>query len=79
MSQGTFQAQKLESGEVGFLNPQLNRNLAHELKTQPQSSRALSSQHLDLLSSEQPIPLRIMQEMVSELDELHEREGGVVK
>jgi len=79
MSQGTFKAQKLEGGEVGFVNPQRNRNLAYQMESQTQSARALSSEQLNLISSGQPIPLKMMQEMVNELDELHEREGGVVK
>ena len=79
MSQGTFMVRKLPSGEVGFVNPQKNRNLTHQIEPQALASQVLSAEQINLLDSGEPIPLNAMREMVRNLDELHEREGGVVK
>lgn len=79
MSQGTFKPQKLRSGEVGFVNPQRNRNLTYALEAGSPTAQALSSNEMSMLESEQPVPLSMFREMVRKIENVHVREGGVVK
>lgn len=79
MQQGTFRPLKMESGEIGFVNPLKNRNLTYALESGSPAVQALSSDELYTLESGQPVPLSKFREMVRKLDQLHEREGGVVK
>ena len=79
MSQGTFRPQRLDNGEVGFVNPQKNRNLTHAMEPGSPAAQALSSNEMSMLDSERPVPLRMFREMVRKIDEVHERDGGVVR
>jgi hypothetical protein len=79
MSQGTFRPRKLENGEIGFQNPQGNQNLALRIQGTSPAARALSREQLDLLESGQPVPLNMFRDMVELLDELHEKQQGVIK
>jgi len=79
LQQGTFNPLKLESGEIGFVNPLKNRNLTYAMETRSPSAQALTSDEWTLLESGQPVPLHMFQDMVRKLDVLHQRQGGVVK
>lgn len=79
MTQGTFRARKLSSGEVGFMNPQRNRNLTYELRAQSPAAEILSAEEVHQLDSGKPVPLSVFREMVEKLDRLHDRDGGVEK
>lgn len=79
MSQGTFKPSRLQGGEIGFANPQHNQNLVQNLGGQSRAAQALSTAQLNLLASGQPVPLNMLREVVRQLDELNERQEGVVK
>lgn len=79
MAQGTFRKLKLADGEVGFMNPQGNRNLSRDLGRQSPAAEVLTGEELQYLDSGEPVPLSMFREMVGKLDRFHHGHGGVDK
>ena len=79
MSQGTFRPERLKSGELAFRNAVDNRNLAQDLDPTGVAAQALTKEEFETLQSGGPVSLGMFKDVVSKLDQLHEREGGVIK
>lgn len=68
LDQGTFFPKQLESGEIGYLNPFNNKNLAFGGEVRALNQSGLSVAEMDTLNSSRPIPLGDFRRMIERIE-----------
>lgn len=77
LEQGLFRAERLETGELGFVNGYGNRNLAADLEEPTIAAAGLSAEETRVLRSDSPIPLSALRSLVAKFDGLASPSAGV--